>query len=128
MDFYMGLMLSSDYEAWNVPLRLLYGHFFERLKRRGCTWRYASPGIYLLRIKDDADAPDPASYDPASAVQKALEEEEGAESDDAADELARRLAQENEAAYRRHVEQPPRIVLAYRNVYGEMPPYTRPGT
>ena len=65
-------------EAWEVPLRILYGHVFERLKRRGCTWRYASPGLNLLRFKDEAGEPDPASYDPASAVRKVLEEEPGA--------------------------------------------------
>ncbi len=126
LDFYMGLMIPSEDETWEVPLRLLYGHFFERLKARDCTWRYAPPAIYLISFAKDAEE-DPASYDPAAAVQKEVEEESGAKSERDEDDLAHQLARSNEAAYWHAVEEPPRIVRAYREVYGETPPYIRPG-
>jgi hypothetical protein len=58
LDFYMGLMVRGEEEAWEVPLLLLYGHFFEYLKARGCTWRYAPPAIYLVSFtRDDQEDP-----------------------------------------------------------------------
>ena len=124
LDFYMGLMVPEDDEERGPGLDLLYRHVFERLKARGCTWRYASPAIYLVRLDRPEKSADPADYDPSAA---ALEELEAASKEEAADELARDLARGNEEAYRRAVEHPPRIVRAYRDVYGELPPYVRPG-
>lgn len=120
IDFYMGLMRPGD-EA----LHTLYVHFFERLKARGCTWRYAPPAIFLVRFDspdEEQEEEDPSSYDPSAAVLDELQEQEDEAGEDA---LLHDVNEGNEEAHRRAVDEPPQIVLAYREVYDEMPPYLR---
>ena len=119
LDFYMGLVGDSD-----ELLRPLYVHLFERLKTRGCTWRYAPPAIHLFRFNspEGQEEEDPSSYDPGAAVLDGIREQEDEARED---DLLRDLSEENDEAHQRAVDEPPQIVLAYRDVYGEMPPYLR---
>lgn len=119
LDFYMGLVGDSD-----KLLRPLYVHLFERLKSRGCTWRYAPPAIYLFRFNspEGQEEEDPSSYDPGAAVLDGIREQEDEARED---DLLRDLSEGNDEAHQRAVDEPPQIVLAYRDVYGETPPYLR---
>ena len=116
IDFYCGLM-QPDEEA----LRPLYVHFFERLKARGCTWQYSPPALYVIDFgKRPSDTPESSSYDPEAAVLEDLKRtEERQAKEDFKDEIDRGNAEMRARA----VEHPPQIVLAYRDVYGEMPVY-----
>jgi hypothetical protein len=119
LDFYMGFMGGPD-----ELIRPLYVYLFERLKARGCTWRYAPPAIFLFRFDVPAEerGEDASSYDPGAALLDELREREDEAHENA---MLRDLHEGNEEAHRRAVDEPPQIVLAYREVYGEMPPYLR---
>ncbi|MEP0546994.1 MAG: hypothetical protein ABJF88_08680 [Rhodothermales bacterium] len=120
LDFYMGLVGGPD-----ELLRPLYVHIFKRLKARGCTWRYAPPAIYLFQFNspgEDRDDEDPSAYDPGAVILDGLREQEDEAHENA---VLRDLSEGNEEVQRRAVDEPPQVVLAYRDVYGEMPPYLR---
>ena len=65
---------------------------------------------------------DPARYDPNAALAAEAERDEKEEQ---LDEFARQLAEANAEAFERAVREPPPVVRAYREVYGEWPVYVR---
>lgn len=123
LDFYMGtlgLFGDGELDEQGSPF---YVRVFERLRERGCDWQYAPPAIGLVRFdQPDEEADDPARYDPNAAL--AAQAERGRKEEQLG-EFARQLAEANAEAFERAVREPPLVVRAYREVYGEWPVYVR---
>ncbi len=116
MDFYMGLLHDDD----RVKCLPVFCHIFDVLKQAGCDWRYAFPGTGIVSFAQPPEAnTNPADYDPAAALQAAMEYEakqrEIAEFQVKLDQW--REAEMEEARYKA----PPAAVQAYRDVYGKWP-------
>ena len=121
LDFYMGAALVADRDRL-VPV---YRGIFERLRERGCDWRYSFPRLHLVRLSsgpasdDDPGQSGYLSYDPGDAVRTELSAgEEERELGSLQEEIERR----NTEAVRRARHEPlPPAVAAYREVYGRLP-------
>jgi hypothetical protein len=123
LDFYMGTLgLFGDGALGSQGLPL-YARVFERLRERGCDWRYAPPAIGLVRFdRPEEETDDPERYDPNAAL---AAEVERSEKEEQLAEFARELAEANAEAFEQAVREPPLVVRAYREVYGEWPVYVR---
>ncbi|PAP78884.1 hypothetical protein B1759_15695 [Rubrivirga sp. SAORIC476] len=123
LDFYMGtlgLFGDGELDERGSPF---YVRVFERLRERGCDWRYAPPAIGLVRFDQPGEeADDPARYDPNAALAAQAERDE---EEERLGEFARQLAEANAKAFERAAREPPLVVRAYREVYGEWPVYVR---
>ena len=115
LDFYLGTLAYPE----GLDLTPVYRWIFSRLKEAGCEWRYSFPRLYVVdlgpRVADD----DALSYDPSEGVRASREEAER-------EERMRQLAENLERTHRENVrsahEAPlPRIVSAYRDIYGSLP-------
>lgn len=120
LDFYMGSIFVSD----RADLLPVYEWTFEKLKALGCDWIYHFPRMYLISFDKPEDGEketldDMTSYDPARSLEQEMEKKK--QKDEAA-----KLRADLDDAYEKAVEeakyQPlPRVVQAYKNVYGALP-------
>jgi hypothetical protein len=121
LDFYMGTLGLFGGAADEKLGLAFYARVFERLREQQCDWHYAPPSIGLVRIghpEEENEAPE--RYDPGAAL--AAEAEQDEEEKQLA-EFARQLAEANAEAFERAVREPPLVVRAYREVYGQWPTY-----
>lgn len=121
LDFYMGAALVEDRDR----LLPVYRGIFQRLRERGCDWRYSFPRLHLVRLSsgpgsdDDPGGSGYPSHDPDDAVGAGLSAgEEERELGSLQEEIERRNA---EAVRRARHELLPPAVAAYREVYGRLP-------
>lgn len=121
LDVYMGASLVGNRER----LLPVYRWIFERLRERGCDWRFSFPRLYLTRLspgperEEDPEEPGFLSYDPGEAVRDDLRRDER---EQALRSLRDELERRNEEAIRRARHEPlPPTVAAYREVYGRLP-------
>lgn len=120
MDFYMGAAAAQREGADVSKLRALYLRLFSGLKARDFEWRFSPPSLGLVKFAKPPAADDLAGYDPSAAL---ADEAARAEKAAAAKKLEREIAEGNAEAYEEAVENPPMIVLAYKEVYGRRPRY-----
>lgn len=127
IDFYMGTAPVGQ----RADLTPVYGLIFRRLKALGLDWRYVHPRLHLMDLSglrealQSGDKPEWIGYDPSRAVAREQEERR----------RERQLAELRESldkAYRESIQEarrnrPPRIVEAYRQVYGRWPDGWPPG-
>lgn len=115
MDFYMG----SAFIGHRADLTAIYEYIFRLLKRRRCDWRYSFPRIYLLRF-DQQEKEDPADqpYSPSESFAKEAERREAEERDQ---EMQRQLDESASQTREELLANPPKTVLAYREVYHKDP-------
>ena len=117
MDFYGGFWGGHD-----ISLSPLYVYFFRKLKGQECTWRYSPPAIYLIDFSKEEQGDNLQNYNPATSVLTDLhDEEEQAKKGD----FRKSLEEHNEEMREKVVNDPPLVVLAYKQVYGEMPIYIK---
>lgn len=109
----------------------MYALIFRRLKALGLDWRYVHPRLHLVDLRrlrellERGDAPEWLGYDPSEAFAREQEERKREQ------ELAE-LRESLDKAYQESVQEarrnpPPRIVEAYRQVYGRWPDGWPPG-
>jgi hypothetical protein len=115
MDFYMGTVGIGD----RADLGPVYRWVFARLRDVGCDWRYAFPRLYLVSFADEPGPADALTYDPSDGVRRELEAAERRRETDAMREQLEALHDEAVEEARRRP--PPRIVAAYRDVFGAFP-------
>lgn len=107
LDFYMGSALVSQ----RADLSPVYRMIFKRLRTLGFDWSYSFPRVYLFD-PSKGERENPEDYDPL----KALTEKQ--ESDDLKKELDEIY---RESAAKAREGEPPSIVQAYAEAYGELP-------
>ncbi|MDT7858314.1 hypothetical protein RQM47_16820 [Rubrivirga sp. S365] len=117
LDFYMGT-LGAD----KGRVRPFYVRVFERLRERGCDWRYASPSLGAVRLTPTDSDDDPATYDPLAALAEAATQ---SEKNAAFEKLSRDFAEANAEAFETSVRDPPPVVRSYMEVFGGRPRYVR---
>ena len=115
MDFYGGFRGGHD-----SSLFPLYVYFFQKLRDCKYVWRYSPPALYLIDLAPDKPEEDMQNYNPGSALLADLQKGD----QEASKEEARKRIEEGNAEMRAEaVNTPPLIVLAYKEVHGEMPVY-----
>ena len=98
----------------------MFVHIFEVLKQEGCDWHYSFPSLGLVSFAQPPDTgSDPATYDPAKAMQAEMEYE--AKQREIADLQARFDKDREDAMEDARYQPPPAAVQAYRQVYGRWP-------
>jgi hypothetical protein len=124
LDFYMGTHMIGS----RTDLSPVYRMIFRRLFKRGMDWTYHFPRLFLADMRplkkmldetERGDEPEFTGYDPSAAFNE--EQEEG--------ERDRELAEMRESLdedHRKAVEaardkEPPTVVKAYADVYGDFP-------
>ena len=116
LDFYMGMTMIED----RADLTPFYLYIFSKLKQKNCDWKYYFPRMHLISFKkDQANTTSPEFYNPELAQQQAIEQKK---QDRQNEELQKRLDDiyEEELDTAKYNE-PPKIVQAYREVYGHLP-------
>ena len=115
LDFYMGTTLIED----RANLLPFHQYIFTKLKAQNCEWEYAFPRLYLFKPAKGLTSDSPVNYDPVQAQLNTLKEQE---------EFSKMKAfqEELDALYEETRETakylpPPKIVQAYRTVYGKWP-------
>lgn len=121
MDFYCG-MGWIERHADTFPF---YQLIFERLKEQGCEWKYHFPELFIVspdELRESfgiGEQHDPATYDPGKALQEESEKERRRKE---IEKTRERLKKEREEAMERAKSEPlPKIVQAYKGVYGKLP-------
>lgn len=116
LDFYMGTAWISD----RADLSPVYRIIFQRLHKAEGDWIYHFPQLFLFRPPDiEKHTDNMESYDPAKSVADEIEKKE---QDQSSEELEENIHQLNrEAADEAAQGEPPRIVDAYRDIYGHFP-------
>lgn len=116
MDFYLGTQLISH----RANLTPVYRMIFRRLNQMAGDWVYSFPRLYLLRPSKTEDQSDsPENYDPAQSIEREFEEKEE-------ERKHKKLKEDIEQMNREAMEEasqkkPPRIVIAYTDIYGQFP-------
>ena len=114
VDFYMGSATLRGRTDPSPAWRLI----FRRLRSLGCDWSYSFPRLGIVSFaKPEED--DPTTYDPSAAFAAGQEREEE-------EQKTAEMRESLDASYRESVEAakdgpPPPMVLAYQDVYGELP-------
>ena len=123
IDFYWGRAGSSARAARRTrPPAVLRPRVREAAGARvRLAVRPAAIGVVRFD-RPDEETDDPARYDPNAALAAEAERDEKEEQ---LGEFARQLAEANAEAFERAVREPPLVVRAYREVYGEWPVYVR---
>lgn len=116
LDFYLGTAWISD----RADLSPIYRIIFQRLHKAGGDWIYHFPQLYLFSPPDiDKQTDNMESYDPAKTVvdeiEKKKREKSSKELEENIHELNRKAADEASQG------EPPRIVNAYQDIYGNFP-------
>jgi hypothetical protein len=122
MDFYMGTIMISG----RADLTPVYELIFQGLRNNGCDWTYAFPRLYLLDLKPlreqlaaMSEQPEWASYSPSEAV---ANEEQEREHEAERERLRASLDESHrQAVTEAQKAPPPKIVQAYRGVFGQFP-------
>ncbi len=116
MDFYMGTRMISN----RADLSAIYRAIFQRLQEAGADWIYHFPQLYLFRPADQGDPhTDIRDYDPAKAAADKIEKQK---KEKKFEEMKEKIQQLNREAMEEAVKnEPPLIVLAYKDVYGHFP-------
>lgn len=121
LDFYMGNHVIDD----RADLTPVYELIFSRLKSEGCDWHYAFPRMFIISPDELREGlgleekEDPAAYDPGKALLEDLEKQERARQ---VRETRERLDDAFREEWEEAKHQPlPRIVQAYKNVFGTVP-------
>lgn len=116
LDFYMGTAWISD----RADLSPIYRIIFQRLQKAGGDWNYHFPQLYLFRPREiDRQTDDMESYDPAKSIADEIEENKKEKSSIELDENIHHL--NRKAADEASQGEPPRIVAAYRDIFGHFP-------
>ncbi len=115
LDFYMGSGLSSH----RADLTPVYRWVFGELLNAGCEWRYSFPRLYSFSFADSPEANNALDHDPSEAVRRELDAEAQRDRHDTLADQLDALHAENVKRARR--APPPRIVSAYREVFGHWP-------
>jgi hypothetical protein len=116
MDFYCCDLLLLDKEH-SYPL---FVYIFNKLKNKELDWKYSFPRMGIVSFNKDETTTDKAEdYDPAKAIAEEIEQQKKR---DESDEFQARLddAYEEEREEAKYKE-PPMIIRAYAEVYGEFP-------
>lgn len=116
LDFYLGTVCISD----RADLSPIYRIIFQRLHKAGSDWIYHFPQLFLFRPPDiDKQTENMENYDPAKAIAEEIEKKEKEKS---SKELEENIHQLNRKAADEAAQgEPPRIVAAYRDIYGHFP-------
>ncbi len=116
LDFYMGLLYDED----RIKCLPVFRHIFEILKQGDCDWHYSFPGVGVVSFAQPPQAnADPATYDPATALQAQMEYE--AQQRDIADLQAKFGKAREEAMEEARYKSPPATVQAYWEIFGRWP-------
>ena len=126
MDFYMGTHMVGS----RADLSPVYEMIFRRLRARGLDWKYVFPRLHLVDFRPLKKALDEKKrqesgeseweeYDPSAAFEQ---EQEETEHEKEVAEMREKLDEAHlEAVEEAQDQEPPKTVLAYQAVYGELP-------
>jgi hypothetical protein len=118
MDFYMGTGMRDADDADMSPF---YKLIFRRLKAAGCDWHFNFTQIGIVDFSNfnNKETPNLEDYDPNKALEEELKQKEKQkEKDDFKAKLDEMNAQEREDAL---YKPPPKVVQAYKTVFGKFP-------
>lgn len=116
MDYYLGTIWVAN----RTDLSPIYRLIFKRLRNLGYSWRYSFPRLGAFRFRNpDPQTESMESYNPSEAFAR---EQEEINKDEAFQQLQDKL----EKSYREAVEEaknhpPPKLVTAFRDIYGHWP-------
>jgi len=124
IDFYLGTGMVSQRADVSPVHRMI----FRRLRRRGCDWVYTFPRLHVIDMRPLAKAleaekepeePEWLNYSPDEALAQEAEDKEK-------DQSIAEMHESLDEGYREDVaaaqeKPPPRIVEAFREVYGRLP-------
>jgi hypothetical protein len=116
LDFYMGTVWISN----RADLSPVYRVIFNRINNARGDWIYHFPQLYLVRPTGiDKKTDDMETYDPAKTIAEEIEKKEKEKN---SKDLEEKICQLNRKAADEAAQgEPPRIVAAYRDVYGHFP-------
>lgn len=118
IDFYMGNSAKEDDTCDYSPV---YELIFKRLKEAGCDWVFNFTQMGLVDLSSaKGQAPDkPENYDPNKALEAELKQKEEQK---AKDDFKAKIEEMNAKAREDALyKPPPKVVQAYRTVFGQFP-------
>lgn len=110
VEFYMGTIWIRK----RTNVQPFYEYIFTVLKKEHCDWKYSFPRMGLVNFKSDKPVK-PQEYNPEKAMEQELENKK-------VDEFQKELDNIYEEEFENAIyKTPPKTVLAYQNIYGDLP-------